>query len=443
MFNSVLDPLSQAPMRSKLTDMPKVPPEQHPVCDGDPLEEGEEEELFEEDEEEAEEEEEEEEEEPPPNKQQHASTKGQGKGKKAKATAKGTAKAKAQANKVKAKATGPGAKPKPAAKKAAKNKGPAAKPQTQKTQKTPQGKGLSAAPATPDDSKPSVNFKDAMSKYQNSPRRRQTKIKAEQAAEEEPTDPQAVQRKMWNRFDRSLQAATQRQGRAPKAPARIRDAIMSAPDSGVRIDFFKLYCECYGDWGKVEAKHKKRESTKEGHGSRKRWLMLSQMIKLYESQEVALAMKALCMSEEGCWRHHPKLKMEISDQFLIEVEDDEFYDKFNEDERTYTASGTLDMPSASRIAHGAESGAAPPQLDATGAEDEEEAEGGEAEAVAKPKGRRKGAGGMPVDPTLQARKAAAATKSSCESEDRESARGNEGLAEKRAGRLGEDQDSTS
>ena len=400
------------------------PPPQRPVYNNDdPDLEGEEEEgeNFERDEEVQEEEESEEE--PPPNKFK-GGVKAKGKPKpkpkqKATTTAKGKPKPKPKptaTTKVIKKASGPGAKPGP-------------KP------------GAKSAPASPDATrKPSVTFKDAMQLYQNSPTRKLQKVKAEQAASEEEAamnmDPQAIQRKMWNRFDRSLQEATQRQSRAPKAPARIRDAIMSAPDGGTRIDFFKLYCECGGDWGKVEAKHKKRESTRDGHGSRRRWLMLSQMAKLYESMEVALAMKALCMAEDGAHREHPKLKQEIAHQFLVEVQDDVWFEKFHEDEQTYTATGTLDMPSASRIAHGAESGAAPPPRvaaagadAAAGIEDGERggAEGaadaaaaiedgerggaagaGEAAAVQEARGKPKAGNRMHVDPTLAARKAAAA-----------------------------------
>ena len=392
------------------------PPPQHPVWDGEPYEEeGEEEEDFEGDEEEpvGEDEDEEEEVEPPKR------TKGKGTGKAGAAGAAGkpAGKAKATATKgkkgsgkdtgktVKAKASGPGAKRHTPVK--AKAKPPAKKTGAQ-APKPAAKKTCPPCPSTPE-AKPSVNFKDAMEKYQNSPTRKKQKVK-EEAAEETSQDPLQIQRKMWNRFDRSLQVGTQRQSRAPKAPARIRDAIMSAPDGGARIDFFKLYCECGGDWGKVEAKHKKRESTRDGHGVRKRWLMLPQMIKLFESEEIALAMKALCMSEDGNHRKNPKLKEEFADQFLIEVEDDVFFQKFNEDETTYTAAGTLDMPSASRIAHGSESGAAGVASAASAvAEEEGAAEGGEAEAEATPPpSRRKGA--LPVDPTLEARKKAVAAK---------------------------------
>ena len=109
-----------------------------------------------------------------------------------------------------------------------------------------------------------------------------------------------------------------------------------------------------------------------------------------------------------------------------------WFEKFHEDEQTYTATGTLDMPSASRIAHGAESGAAPPpQVAAAGAdaaagiEDEERggaagAGAGEAAAGAgeqaqckKPKAGNR----MPVDPTLAARKAAAKAKAKVKQEN--------------------------
>ena len=402
------------------------PPPQRPVYnDGNPPHEGEEEdENFERDEEVQEEEEleaEESEEKPPPKKIKGGGrgvggrgVGGRGVGGKAKGKPKPKPKQKATTT-AKGK---PKPKPKPTAttKVIKRASGPGAKPGAKSTATKP----AALAPKSPDATrKLSVSFKDAMQKYQNSPRRKLQKVKEEMAASEEEAsmnqDPQAIQRKMWNRFDRSLQAATQRQSRAPKAPARIRDAIMSAPDGGTRIDFFKLYCECGGDWGKVEAKHKKRESTRDGHGSRKRWLMLSQMAKLYESMEVALAMKALCMAEDGAHRPHPKLKQEIADQFLVEVEDDVWFEKFHEDEQTYTAAGTLDMPSASRIAHGAESGAAPPpQVAAAGAdaaagiEDAERGEAAEAGEEACKTGKPKAGKRMPVDPTLAARKAAAA-----------------------------------
>ena len=295
------------------------PPPQHPVYEDDDalLEGGEEEEDFDQDDE-VEEDEVEEEEEPAPKKHKGGvKVKGKPKPKPKPmhtTTAKGKPKLKPKPNattRVIKKASGPGAKPPPGAKKEGLI---AAKRSANRSKSSP--KKPAPAPESPDDRRPSVNFKDAMQKYQNSPTRKLQKVKSEQlaAVEEEAAkcgNPQAIQRKLWNRFDRSLQQATQRQSRAPKAPARIRDAIMSAPDGGTRIDFFKLYCECGGDWGKVEAKHKKRESAREGSGSRRRWLMLSQMAKLYESMEVALAMKQICLEEDGCHRQHPKLKQDI------------------------------------------------------------------------------------------------------------------------------------
>ena len=112
--------------------------------------------------------------------------------------------------------------------------------------KKPKGKGkVAPAPMTPPHS-PAINFQEAMEKYQNSPTRKKQRVKEEKAAEADAAsqDPKAIGRAMWNRFDRSLQDTGVRASRAPKAPARIRDAIMSAPHGGVRIDFFKLYYKC-------------------------------------------------------------------------------------------------------------------------------------------------------------------------------------------------------
>lgn len=321
----------------------------------------------------------------------------------------------ASADAVETKSQAPKGKPKGKAKAGpgTKLKGPKAKGK---------GKGSLPAPSTPH-SLPSVSFQDAMSAYCRSPTRRDQQARQKARMKEEPKEPvvdgEAERRKLWGRFDRSL--AVSGSSRAPKCPERLRLQIMDGPSSSLRMDLFKIYVQCGGDWGETEKSHEKSMTNENGEGTTERWLMLSQMEKLYRDKTIAAAMADLCQNEDGKHRNHPKLpRLEMAKQFLVEVEDDVWDRTFSQDKQMHRIKGNLDLPSAAAIAGGRgpsmrvadassrggassadaqSAGSAGTQRVASSADAPADAQVGKAATDAPRRG-----GGAVIDPTLELRK---------------------------------------